>query len=261
MPSHYAHYRFGAAVLPTLPADVRRSIQRFRRLYDVGLHGPDLFYYYRPMSRSGSGALGIQYHEISGKQFFTRICRSARLERSEAVTAYLYGVLCHYVLDATLHIFLREVCAEQKVSHAALEAEFDRYLLELDGKFPPDGHRLTAHMDLTEGECETVARFYPPASAKTVQRALRSAVLATRALLVTDGPGRKAMEVSLGLLGRQAGHLLLPTTEDPQLAPLNAQLLERYDLAMAQLPEYLQQIQALMTYNAALGEDFDPAFG
>ncbi len=43
MPSTYAHYRMGAALLPMLPADVRRVIQRFRRLFDVGLHGPDIF--------------------------------------------------------------------------------------------------------------------------------------------------------------------------------------------------------------------------
>ena len=45
MPSTYAHYRFGVAMLPGLPGDVRRTIGRFRRLFDVGLHGPDIFYF------------------------------------------------------------------------------------------------------------------------------------------------------------------------------------------------------------------------
>lgn len=41
MPASYAHYRFGKQVLPALPAEIRQNIQRFRRLYDMGLQGPD----------------------------------------------------------------------------------------------------------------------------------------------------------------------------------------------------------------------------
>ena len=37
MPAGYAHYRFGKLLLPHLPADVRQTIQRFRRMYDAGL--------------------------------------------------------------------------------------------------------------------------------------------------------------------------------------------------------------------------------
>ena len=50
MPSTYAHYRFGVGLLTTMPGDVRRTIQRFRRRFDVGLHGPDIFYYQSALS-------------------------------------------------------------------------------------------------------------------------------------------------------------------------------------------------------------------
>ena len=45
MPSLYAHNRFGRQLLPGLPADVRRPIQRCHSLYDMGLQGPDFFFY------------------------------------------------------------------------------------------------------------------------------------------------------------------------------------------------------------------------
>ena len=45
MPSSYAHYRFGKQILAQMPADVKRSIQRFRRMFDMGLQGPDIFFY------------------------------------------------------------------------------------------------------------------------------------------------------------------------------------------------------------------------
>ena len=59
MPSNYAHYRFAAHMLPLLPGDVRRPVQRYRRLYDIGLHGPDIFYYYFPALKSSRAFLGL----------------------------------------------------------------------------------------------------------------------------------------------------------------------------------------------------------
>lgn len=44
MPANYAHYRFGKQLLSGMCPNDRRSIQRFRRLYDMGLHGPDIFF-------------------------------------------------------------------------------------------------------------------------------------------------------------------------------------------------------------------------
>ena len=46
MPSTYAHRRFGADVLQQLPAALQDQIGKNRALFDVGLHGPDLLFYY-----------------------------------------------------------------------------------------------------------------------------------------------------------------------------------------------------------------------
>ena len=46
MPSTYAHRRFGADVLERLPAELQEKIAPYRELYDIGLHGPDLLFYY-----------------------------------------------------------------------------------------------------------------------------------------------------------------------------------------------------------------------
>lgn len=261
MPSYYAHYRFGTAVLATLPADTRRSIQRFRRLYDVGLHGPDLFYYYNPLSKKGTGTLGIKYHEQSGKSFFTRVCRTIRMERSEAASAYLYGVLCHYVLDSVLHLYIPGAAEKAGVTHAQLETEFDRYLLELDGKLPPNGQKLTAHLKLTDGECDTVARFYPPATAKTVKSALSSTIAVTKLSTLPEGPARKALEMGLGVVAKELKGMLMSSKADPRCTHLNSEMMDRYDQALQLLPIYLQQLQAHMTYSAPLEEEYSGTFG
>lgn len=49
MPSTYAHRRFGADVLVQLPRELREKITPYRPLYDMGLHGPDLMFYYRAL--------------------------------------------------------------------------------------------------------------------------------------------------------------------------------------------------------------------
>ena len=41
MPSTYAHYRFGLGMLPKFPGDSRRTIQRFRRLYNDSFYIKD----------------------------------------------------------------------------------------------------------------------------------------------------------------------------------------------------------------------------
>ena len=63
MPAHYAHYRFGCQLLPTLPANVRRPIQRFRRLFDMGLQGPDLFFYHNILTDDALKKLAQQGRE------------------------------------------------------------------------------------------------------------------------------------------------------------------------------------------------------
>lgn len=260
MPSHYTHYRFGATVLTTLPADIRRSIQRFRRLYDVGLHGPDLFFYYRPGSNRGTGGLALKFHEQTGKAFFPRICRSIRLDPSEAASACLYGVLCHYVLDSTLHPFIVEQSRALGVTHAEIETEFDRFLLEMDNKMPPDSGRLTKHLNLTDGECETVAKFYPPATGKTVKGALRATVLSVKMLYAPEGMPRKLVGAGLHVVGKELEGMLMTSEPNPRCAQLNEQLLALYQQAMENFPEYLRQIQANMTYSAPLEEEFSAPF-
>ena len=53
MPSTYAHRRFGANVLEHLPDELRAQLEQNRELYDIGLHVPDLLFYYHA---AGPGA-------------------------------------------------------------------------------------------------------------------------------------------------------------------------------------------------------------
>lgn len=261
MPSIYAHYRFGVAMLPGMPGDVRRTIGRFRRLFDVGLHGPDIFFY-NPMPMKGRAeALGRKLHRQTGREFFQRVCRVTRMEKSEAAQAYLYGVLCHYALDAACHGFVEEQAARGPATHLEMEAEFDRFLLDRDGKRPPESQDMSPHIRLTPGECETVAKFYPGATARSVQASVANMARCTKLFATPDGARRAVLRKSMEALGPRVSGLLMTVGPNPRCANLDHSLLELYDRAAEGFPELLVQIQAHLTYNGLLGEEFADPFG
>ena len=50
MPTTYAHDRFGREVYEQLPVNLKKIIRENKKLYLIGLHGPDIFFYYHPFS-------------------------------------------------------------------------------------------------------------------------------------------------------------------------------------------------------------------
>ena len=70
MPSTYAHYRMGQEVIKQVSAPARDIIMKHKQLYDIGLHGPDILFYYHPLVTNPVNAIGYGLHERSGKYFF-----------------------------------------------------------------------------------------------------------------------------------------------------------------------------------------------
>ena len=259
MPSTYAHYRFGTELLPTMPADVRRTIQRFRRLYDVGLHGPDIFFYHSPVIKTATAFLGIKYHEQTGQEFFQRVSRAVRLEKSEASQAYMYGVLTHYCLDSVCRPLIKEKAA-QGVTTLEIETEFDRFLLELDGKVPPHAQDMSPHLKLTPGEHETVAKFYPPATDRFVKDCLQRMAFFVKLLATPEGAKRTAVTKGVALAGKELAGAVMTAGPNPKCAQFDEELLACYQSAADRFPVMLAQIQALLTYNAPLEAEFADTF-
>lgn len=261
MPSVYAHYRFGAQLLKTLPPDVRRTVNRYRRLYDVGLHGPDIFFYYNPAAKNGLSTLAAKFHRQSGRDFFTRVCKRHRLEPSEPARAYLYGLLAHYCLDSLCHPLIHAHTDEGPLDHTELETAFDRYLLEKDGKRPPHTQDLSPHIRLSDSECATVSGFYPPVTAAQVSRSVRSMAFCTKALAFPQSAARRVVAAVLTVSGGTHSHKLMPEDANPRCAHLVPELDALYARAFRLYPTLLRQITANLTCSVPLGEEFTPNFG
>ena len=50
MPTSYAHYKFGQEVKSRLTGETAEIIAEFPQLFHIGLHGPDLLFYYNALS-------------------------------------------------------------------------------------------------------------------------------------------------------------------------------------------------------------------
>lgn len=257
MPSHYAHYRFGARAVSVLPPEIRRLIRQFRPLYDMGLHGPDIFFYHNILFRDNIVALGSRFHGQTGEEFFTRICKHLRLEPNEAALAYLYGVLTHYCLDSVLHPFVYEAIEDGKIGHVELETEFDRYLLQLDGHRQPNTFDCSPHIRLTQGECTTVSGFYPGISPASVALSVRSMASAVKLLAMPNGNLRRTVENAAGSRLRQH---FMGRKPNKNCSHLDEALLERYEEAMETFPAMVEALQSHMSHNAPLGQLFEATF-
>lgn len=255
MPANYAHYRFGKLALPNLPAAERQCIGRFRRMYDIGLHGPDILFYYNPIMDTPVGQLGHSYHTHSGQLFFPEACRQAD---SEAARAYLYGLLGHYCLDSLCHPYINRLVDIGEARHIALESQLERRLLLMDGNPSPQTFDMSKRLRLTRGECMTVAQFYPPATGANISRSIKLMSACTRFLA---SPKREQREKLLRRIKPELCDILIPATEDEELTLYVDELLQLYAQALERYPRMVEQLTAHMETGTELGEDFAPSFG
>lgn len=257
MPSHYAHHRFGTGLLAGLDPQTRRTVHRFRQLYEAGLQGPDIFFYHSLFLSGKYTALARALHGKSGTEFFGAVCALLRQEPSEGAQAYLTGLLAHYCLDSVMHPLVLEKTQDGAISHAELETEFDRYLLQLDGKRQPNTFDLSPHIRLTPGECKTVAALYPEAGEAAVRLAVRGMARWLRVLAMPNGNARRIVEWGAGEKLRKH---FMGRSPNKNCAHLNEELLEAYRKAQETFPAQFAALQAHISGEEPLGELFEATF-
>lgn len=136
MPATYAHYVFGRKVYAKLPREEKRLIRQEKDAFLLGLHGPDLLFYYYPIGKNRINQQGVRMHKEFAADFFDRGRECYRKQKDPALKAYLYGFLCHFVLDNECHPFVNYYAEEKGIGHLTIETEFDRYLMVQDGHNP-----------------------------------------------------------------------------------------------------------------------------
>lgn len=127
MPATGAHYQFGQLVLSRVEPEVATAIYYSKNMFDLGLQGPDLLFFYKPYRSNEISKLGHIIHSNSGGALFKDLM-DGKSQWSSTLTAYLMGMCCHYALDRACHPLIDEL-APTNVEHQQIEAAFDRLVL------------------------------------------------------------------------------------------------------------------------------------
>lgn len=257
MPANYTFQRFGADALRMLPGQLQKPIQRFRRMYNGGTHGTDMFFYYNPMM---PGSVGRVYSSLDGRtgaDFFAEAVRHLKENPSEAGEACLYGLLANYCLRSQLAPLMKEAMAGGDLTRVELEVEMDRYLLSLDGKMPAHRQDISAGLKMTRGECVTVTGFFPGITPAQGYRAQRNMVRWTRRFAAKKrGYTRFLLTFAKG----DFRHQMMADHANHKCLHLDKAMVECYDRALEMYPEMAQRLTLFLKSGKPLSEDFQQTF-
>ena len=263
MPSTYAHRRFGADVLVQLPRELREKITPYRPLYDMGLHGPDLMFYYRALQSNPVNRLGNAMHEQPGRVFFTRARGVVNTARNKnAALAYALGFVCHFALDSTCHPFVEQFTRESGVTHCEIETEFDNMLLRRDG-YDPLTFFTASHIHPSAANARVIAPFYKDISEQTALESLKGMILVHKVLQASNPVKRWVVLTGMKVLGKYDGmHGLVANPQpNPQCTESNRKLDALYARALPLAERLILEYVAKLDTDEPLDAAYDHTFG
>ena len=140
MPGFATHYILGKNVISSLSdCELKQAILKHWDLYILGLQGPDIFFYYIPVSIYGDDRnLGSTMHEHRINDFFKIAIQKMRSyktdELRDTAAAYIAGFLSHYICDSWIHPFVYSRIGYTKyqghvIKHGVLEGRIDSLLI------------------------------------------------------------------------------------------------------------------------------------
>lgn len=219
MPGFTTHYLLGVKAYNNLPSSyLKHVISKYHWLYQLGLQGPDIFFYNIPIIRHRDYRnVGTYMHENCVNQFFKTYLTTltkieSRQQREEAISYYA-GFLCHYIVDSICHPYVYGRIQYETEGdrmrfhglHAELENDIDALLLKKFKKKKPSEFNQAATICLNSQELQFISRFlsqcinetyYPVTESNNFQVTegmVRRSIYAIRfgGRLLSDPEGRK----------------------------------------------------------------------
>ena len=251
MPSTYAHYRMGKEAAGELTGEAWHAISMYRQLYLIGLHGPDILFYYKPLKSNTINEIGYGMHGRPGIEFFEHAVKVMENKDNKLpYLAYMYGVMCHFALDVTCHGYIDEKINESGVTHAEIEVEFDRMLMEKDG-LDPVRHSLTDHIVPSMRNARVISCFYEGTTPEQVRIALEGMIKYNKLLLAPSKPKRMLVNGILKLSGnyKEMHGLVVNYEPNPLCEDSNKRLMSLYQKAEKLAVQLINEYSELDDWN------------
>ena len=222
MPSVYAHYKFGCQAVNCFPEKEQRAVQRYPETFLVGLQGPSIFLYYNPLGKDGINEMAHRILNEKGSEFFSHAARTAEaFGMHEQSMAYLYGCICHFVLDR----YYNEYIEKNSGSYTPLEIEtaFDRYLLERQAD-----KAMPEPFSLDDESARVVSAFYDEVTPQQAEKAMEAVVLYSKFIKSRNFLRRGILRLALIISGKytQLRGLLTKAADRDEFDHMAAELSE-----------------------------------
>lgn len=142
MPNLYTHFLFGQELIEHLPDSCRGIVRDNRMLFNLGLQGPDIFFYGSIFKKNNISQFGSNLHILFASDILSAMVKHMEYKEGEEwgglpkdIVAYLLGFIGHFTLDTIAHPYIFSI-QETERNHLALETDFDQHLLRLGFKVP-----------------------------------------------------------------------------------------------------------------------------
>lgn len=170
MPGYMTHYIFGKQEYKKLSEnELKKAVRENRNVFNLGLQGPDIFFYFPGYFIINKTNLGSIMHRnrtgryMSNMLRFINDCKDS--EEKKICIAYLAGFLAHYDLDRTCHPYIYHKTdymhkgKSYHGKHVALETDIDFILSRDILKRKISKINYGGMVKLTRKQCEVVGRM------------------------------------------------------------------------------------------------------
>ena len=125
MPAAFAHDLYGRKVYMEADPVIKRIIKKERYCFLLGVHGPDILFFYKALGKNKVNQKGVRMHGEPAAKLMERgrmLVREAETkdERDEMI-AYLMGVACHFCLDNRVHAYVNAEEKRTGITHAEID--------------------------------------------------------------------------------------------------------------------------------------------
>ena len=256
MPTTYAHWRFGDKCIRMLPDDLQNIILNNRAIFDYGVHGPDIFFYYNCLKHNEVNRYGSAMHDIPYKDTLAQIKENfKKTENKDMALSYLLGFTCHFTLDSYCHGFIEKVDETMPYSHGKIESQFDRYLLIKDG-FNPVTKSVTDMFHPDKKMAKVISGLFNKFDEDIIYKTLKDQKLYLNLLKDNSDIKRFFLTTAMDIAKVPSFKDLLITKEKvEELKPVNIRLNKYFDMALKHYPVladsligYLSDKNELNTY-------------
>lgn len=261
MPAAYTHALYGQWVLEALDASLQDLIQRHRNEYNIGLHGPDILFFFKPLKKNPIKEKGYGIHNESARPFFEQARHGIENSSdSEAALAYILGFINHFVLDSECHGLINQTVKSLPISHSELESELDALLMREKG-LNHTSTKVTTHLAVTQEADAVIAPFFE-VTPQQIDESLRSMI---RFLDLFVAPGklkRNFIFTVMKLIGQYEGmHGLIFNIEpNPKCAEVCTVLRGKMDKAVLVSVALIQEYMTQLKQTTGLSDRFDRNF-